>query len=132
MHPIVVFLLDGLADRAHESLGGRSGLEAARTQNFDRLCAAGSNGVLYAVDIDQKMTPGDPSDDVYTINGAQQGVAAGQGAQVAQVSLTTSWQLVTVTYTTKSPGSTLDFQSYVTSPAPGNAFYADDVSIVLG
>jgi hypothetical protein len=37
-----------------------------------------------------------------------------------------------VTYTTKSPGSTLDFQSYVTSPAPGNAFYADDVSIVLG
>jgi len=43
----------------------------------------------WTVDIDQKMTPGDPSDDVYTINGAQQGVAAGQGAQVAQVSLTT-------------------------------------------
>ena len=54
------------------------------------------------------------------------------GSAVTQVTLTTSWQLVTVTYTTKSPGSTLDFQSYVTSPAPGNAFYADDVSIVLG
>src|SRR6266516_6279754 len=49
MHPIVVFLLDGLADRAHESLGGRSGLEAARTPNLDRLCASASCGVLYAI-----------------------------------------------------------------------------------
>src|SRR5467141_35579 len=49
MHPIVVFLLDGLADRAHESLGGRSGLEAATTPNLDRLCSAGSCGVLYAI-----------------------------------------------------------------------------------
>src|SRR5213595_4089366 len=49
MHPIVLFLLDGLADRAHEELGGRSGVEAARTPNLDRLCASGSSGVLYAV-----------------------------------------------------------------------------------
>src|SRR5256714_7182235 len=49
MHPIVVFLLDGLADRAHESLGGRSGLEAAMTPNLDRLCSGGSCGVLYAI-----------------------------------------------------------------------------------
>src|SRR5215210_5945807 len=49
MLPIVVLLLDGLADRAHESLGGRSGLEAATTPNFDRLCTSASNGVLYAV-----------------------------------------------------------------------------------
>jgi 2,3-bisphosphoglycerate-independent phosphoglycerate mutase len=49
MYPIVVFLLDGLADRAHESLGGRSGVEAARTPNLDHLCASGSCGVLYAV-----------------------------------------------------------------------------------
>jgi 2,3-bisphosphoglycerate-independent phosphoglycerate mutase len=49
VHPIVVLLLDGLADRAHESLGGRSGVEAARTPNLDRLCASGSCGVLYAV-----------------------------------------------------------------------------------
>jgi 2,3-bisphosphoglycerate-independent phosphoglycerate mutase len=49
VHPIVVLLLDGLADRAHESLGGLSGLEAAHTPNLDRLCASGSNGVLYAI-----------------------------------------------------------------------------------
>src|SRR4051794_25155844 len=49
MHPIVVFLLDGLADRAHEELGGRSGVEAARTPNLDRLCSSASCGVLYAV-----------------------------------------------------------------------------------
>ena len=49
MLPIVVFLLDGLADRAHESLGGRTGLEAAATPNLDRLCASASCGVLYAV-----------------------------------------------------------------------------------
>ena len=49
MHPIVVVLLDGLADRAHEALDGRTGIEAARTPNLDALCAAGSCGVLYAV-----------------------------------------------------------------------------------
>src|SRR5205085_12315731 len=49
MLPIVVFLLDGLADRAHATLGGRSGVEAARTPNLDALCASGSCGVLYAV-----------------------------------------------------------------------------------
>src|SRR5437870_1825063 len=49
MLPIVVILLDGVADRAHDSLGGRSGLEAAVTPNLDRLCASGSCGVLYAI-----------------------------------------------------------------------------------
>jgi 2,3-bisphosphoglycerate-independent phosphoglycerate mutase len=49
VHPIVVFLLDGLADRAHDSLGGRTGLEAAATPNLDRLCRSGSCGVLYAI-----------------------------------------------------------------------------------
>jgi 2,3-bisphosphoglycerate-independent phosphoglycerate mutase len=49
VHPIVVFLLDGLADRAHESLGGRSGVEAARTPNLDHLATTGSNGVVYAI-----------------------------------------------------------------------------------
>jgi 2,3-bisphosphoglycerate-independent phosphoglycerate mutase len=47
--PIVLFLLDGLADRAHDVLGGETGIEAAATPNLDRLCAAGSCGVLYAV-----------------------------------------------------------------------------------
>jgi 2,3-bisphosphoglycerate-independent phosphoglycerate mutase len=49
VQPIVVFLIDGLADRAHESLGGRTGVEAARTPHLDRLCSSGSCGVLYAV-----------------------------------------------------------------------------------
>jgi 2,3-bisphosphoglycerate-independent phosphoglycerate mutase len=47
--PIVLFLLDGLADRAHDAFGGKSGVEAAATPNLDRLCARGSCGVLYAV-----------------------------------------------------------------------------------
>lgn len=49
MHPIVIVLLDGLGDRAHEVLGGRTANEAAETPNLDRLAARGSCGVLYAV-----------------------------------------------------------------------------------
>ena len=49
MHPIVVLLLDGLADRAHDVLGGRTGNEAAATPNLDALAARGSCGLLYAV-----------------------------------------------------------------------------------
>ena len=49
MHPIVVLLLDGLGDRAHGSLGGRTANEAADTPNLDRLAAQGSCGVLYAI-----------------------------------------------------------------------------------
>ena len=49
MHPIVVVLLDGLADRAHASLGGRTANEVAATPNLDRLAAQGSNGVLYSL-----------------------------------------------------------------------------------
>jgi len=49
MYPIVVFLLDGLADRAHEVLGGRTGNEAAATPSLDDLAARGSCGLLYAV-----------------------------------------------------------------------------------
>jgi 2,3-bisphosphoglycerate-independent phosphoglycerate mutase len=49
MHPIVVLLLDGLGDRVHASLGGRTANEAARTPHLDALAAAGSTGVLYAL-----------------------------------------------------------------------------------
>jgi 2,3-bisphosphoglycerate-independent phosphoglycerate mutase len=49
VHPIVVVLLDGLADRAHEGLGGRTANEVAATPNLDALASRGSNGVLYAV-----------------------------------------------------------------------------------
>ena len=49
-----------------------------------------------------------------------------------QITLSTSWQQISLPYTIRSPGSTLDFQIYVTSPAPGTAFYADDAAIVIG
>ena len=49
MYPIVVLLFDGLADRAHEVLKGRTGNEAARTPNLDRLATQGSCGVIYGV-----------------------------------------------------------------------------------
>jgi len=49
VYPIVVILLDGLADRAHPELGGRTGNEAATTPNLDRFAHEGSSGLLYAV-----------------------------------------------------------------------------------
>lgn len=49
MYPIFVVLLDGLADRAHDSLGGRTANEIADTPNLDRLAGGGSCGLLYAV-----------------------------------------------------------------------------------
>jgi PKD repeat protein len=55
------------------------------------------------------------------------------GSQTTTVTLTTSWQLVTVSYTVKSPGtSTLDLQAFVprTFAPTGTCFYADDVSIL--
>src|SRR5438128_2028155 len=49
MHSIFVVLLDGLADRAHDSLGGRTANEAADTPNLDRFAAGGSCGLIYGV-----------------------------------------------------------------------------------
>ena len=49
MYPIFVVLLDGLADRAHDSLGGRTANEVADTPNLDAVAAGGSCGVLYAL-----------------------------------------------------------------------------------
>jgi 2,3-bisphosphoglycerate-independent phosphoglycerate mutase len=47
--PIVLVLLDGLGDRAHDVLGGRTAAEAATTPNLDALAARGSCGLLYGV-----------------------------------------------------------------------------------
>jgi hypothetical protein len=55
------------------------------------------------------------------------------GSQTTTVTLTTNWQLVTVSYTVKSPGtSTLDLEAFVprTFAPTGTCFYADDVSIL--
>src|SRR6266540_4322819 len=49
MYPTLVILLDGLGDRAHALLGGRTGNEAATAPNLGRLAHEGSCGVLYAV-----------------------------------------------------------------------------------
>ena len=49
MYPIFVVLLDGLADRAHDSLNGRTANEVAETPNLDALAAAGSCGVIYSL-----------------------------------------------------------------------------------
>ncbi|HEX6491645.1 MAG TPA: hypothetical protein VF002_09780, partial [Gaiellaceae bacterium] len=49
MLPLVLVLLDGLGDRAHGVLGGRTAGEAASTPNLDALAARGSCGLLFAV-----------------------------------------------------------------------------------
>ena len=49
MLPIVLVLLDGLGDRAHDALGGRTASEAAATPHLDALATGGSCGLLYAV-----------------------------------------------------------------------------------
>ncbi len=49
MYPVLVILLDGLGDRAHDELGGRTGNEAATTPNLDRMALEGSCGVIHAV-----------------------------------------------------------------------------------
>jgi hypothetical protein len=54
------------------------------------------------------------------------------GSATSQVKLTSSWQKVTVTYTTGAAGaSTLDFNAYVVNAAPGTGFYADDAAIYV-
>jgi len=49
VYPIFVVLLDGLADRAHDSLNGRTANEVAETPNLDALAAGGSCGVIYSL-----------------------------------------------------------------------------------
>ena len=49
MLPIVLVLLDGVGDRAHGVLRGRTAGEAASTPNLDALAASGSCGLLFAI-----------------------------------------------------------------------------------
>jgi parallel beta-helix repeat protein len=52
------------------------------------------------------------------------------GQPLTMLTLTTTWQLVTVTYSPVAPGqSTLDLTAYVSNAPAGASFYADDVSI---
>jgi len=52
--PILLIILDGLADRPQAVLGGKTPLEAAHTPHLDRLAELGSNGLLVP------LTPGVP------------------------------------------------------------------------
>jgi PKD repeat protein len=51
------------------------------------------------------------------------------GAASAQVTLTTSWQQLVVSYSPASPGSTLDLNAYVLNAPTGTCFYADEAAI---
>jgi PKD repeat protein len=52
------------------------------------------------------------------------------GTALSQVTLSTSWQQVAVTYVPGAAGSsTLDLNAYVVNAAPGTCFLADDASI---
>ncbi|MCU0580041.1 MAG: phosphoglycerate mutase, partial [Desulfobacterota bacterium] len=44
----ILVILDGLGDKGHPVLGGRTPLQAARTPNLDRLAALGMNGLYHA------------------------------------------------------------------------------------
>ena len=50
MKKILLILLDGVADRADQELGGRTPLEAAATPNLDRIAALGASGAMYPLD----------------------------------------------------------------------------------
>ncbi|MEF8824044.1 MAG: alkaline phosphatase family protein [Desulfohalobiaceae bacterium] len=43
----LLILLDGLGDRSHPELGGRTPLQAARTPNLDRIASLGANGLFH-------------------------------------------------------------------------------------
>ena len=55
------------------------------------------------------------------------------GSAKESVTLTRSWQKVSVPYTPVGPSSsTLDYNAYVLNAQPGDCFYADDASISVG
>jgi PKD repeat protein len=54
------------------------------------------------------------------------------GSAISQITLSTIWQEVTVSYTPASPGqSTLDYNAYVSNQPPGVCFTADDAAITV-
>jgi parallel beta-helix repeat protein len=56
------------------------------------------------------------------------------GTATSQITLSTSWQRVSVSYTVTTPGSSsLDFNAYLSSAdaPPGPCFYADDASVTV-
>ena len=82
-----ISLSEAIGVKVTTSMGHQTVAYAGQNVMVNEGAALGQSS--WTVDVDNKMTPGDPSDDVYTINGAQQGATAGSGATVAQVALTT-------------------------------------------
>jgi len=57
----LLIILDGLGDRTHESLGGRTPLAAARTPHLDELARLGANGLFHAGELGLAL----PSEDAH-------------------------------------------------------------------
>jgi parallel beta-helix repeat protein len=54
------------------------------------------------------------------------------GTGTTQMTLTTDWQQLSLTYSAVAPGSsTLDYNVYISSAAPGTCFYADDAAVYI-
>src|SRR5512143_873490 len=45
----IILLGDGMADRPHAALGGKTCLQAAKTPNLDQLATAGQTGMVHTV-----------------------------------------------------------------------------------
>ncbi|MGO4342616.1 chitobiase/beta-hexosaminidase C-terminal domain-containing protein [Pedococcus sp. 2YAF34] len=122
--------------------GGHSGSWSARVNNSARISATASM-------TDSPNRVSKTSAGTYTASMWVKGAVAGKplvlsvkelsgttvvGTATATVTLSTSWQLVTVSYTVKQPGNTaLDLTPSVAAvPARSTAFFADDVILLLG
>jgi 2,3-bisphosphoglycerate-independent phosphoglycerate mutase len=46
---VLLVLLDGVADRVYDELGGRTPLEAAATPNLDRIADTGASAWVYPI-----------------------------------------------------------------------------------
>ena len=51
------------------------------------------------------------------------------GSQSTAVTLTKTWQKVTVSYTPATSGTVLDLNAYISGAPPGSCFLADDAAI---
>lgn len=80
-----VSLSEAIGVKVSTSMGHQTVAYVGQNVTVAQGAALGQSS--WTVDVDGKMTPADPSDDVYTINGGSQAAAAGGGATVAQVTL---------------------------------------------
>jgi len=49
MMKYIILLGDGMADRPHAGLGGKTCLQAAKTPNLDRLATLGEVGMVHTI-----------------------------------------------------------------------------------